>query len=230
MKAALIRLGIPRLQAGTAQGAHCLEAQHSGGVPIPPTCLMNCGAIWRDWLGPASRSMQSSRHGLKPGTGPSSGPHAWLRCLAAPRCWCRDRRICWCRRSCRETFEIDGRGSLRPRLTGSPDESGVKRREKGLAKAAMHACGAPSSAGVALLPLQKETHWAMVPSQDEGAAGKRKTTHDRCTCPKASDRTVAPWLRPEKSRWMSRCGRRRLKHLYRGAANPVSAPWPCNSR
>jgi hypothetical protein len=28
------------------------------------TCLMNCGAIWRDWLGSASRSMRSSRLGL----------------------------------------------------------------------------------------------------------------------------------------------------------------------
>src|SRR5882672_5004471 len=73
------------------------------------TCLMNCGAIWRDWLGSASRSMQSSRLGL----------NAWNRRRALARMqWCgcwqalsvlvSRQRICWCRRSCRETFEIDG--------------------------------------------------------------------------------------------------------------------------
>jgi hypothetical protein len=46
---------------------------------------MNCGAIWRDWLGSASRSMQSSRLDL----------NAWNRRRALVRMqWCGCRRRC----------------------------------------------------------------------------------------------------------------------------------------
>ena len=71
MKAALIRLGIrgfkPELHEATA-----LEARR-GGRAIPPNMLDECGAIWRDWLGSASRSMQSSRLGGTLEQAPSTG-------------------------------------------------------------------------------------------------------------------------------------------------------------
>jgi len=73
-----------------------------------------------------------------------------------------------------ETFE-DRRAVARyAGLTGSPDESGVKRREKGLAKGGQCTRAArPHSAGVALpaLPEGKRTG-AMVSSQDRRRGGK----------------------------------------------------------
>ena len=89
------------------------------------TCLMNCGAIWRDWLGSASRSMQSSRPGL----------NAWNRRRRWParngadvrqhrRCWCRDSGYAGAGDPVEKPSRSTGRGSLR-----RPHR--VTRRERG---------------------------------------------------------------------------------------------------
>ena len=125
------------------------------------TCLMNCGAIWRDWLGSASRSMQSSRLGL----------NAWNRRRAVARmqwcgCWQASsvlvsrQRICWCRRSCRETFEIDGPWLVTPASPGRPTRAGSNDVRRAWRRRAMHACGAASfSWRGASCASRRKAHW-----------------------------------------------------------------------
>ena len=80
-------------------------------------------------------------------------------------------RICWCGRSCRGGFEIEER-------PGSPDESGLKRREKGLAKAG----NARVRRGLIqlawrFLVFQKDSALARwYRTRTEGPSGARKTT------------------------------------------------------
>src|SRR5450755_4587215 len=122
---------------------------------------MNCGAIWRDWLGSASRSMQSSRLGL----------NAWNRRRALARMqWCgcwqallvlvSRQRICWCRRSCRETFEIDGPWLVTPASPGRPTRAGSNDVRRAWRRRAMHACGAASfSWRGASCASRRKAHW-----------------------------------------------------------------------
>ena len=59
----------------------------------------------------------------------------WFGCSPASLALVSRRRTCWSMRSCRDQLR-DRRAVARyAGLTGSPDESGSKRREKGLAKA-----------------------------------------------------------------------------------------------
>src|SRR6202030_3055687 len=137
MKAALIRLGIrgfnPKLKkaAGRLDGLHTPE-----GEPIPPNTLaelrrdMERRRLVRDQI----RQIEEARL-ERLAQGPADGPHAMVRllaCVIGVGIETSDMLV----------HEVLSAG-LRDRravaryagLTGAPDESGSKRREKGLAKA-----------------------------------------------------------------------------------------------
>jgi len=89
-------------------------------------------------------------------------------------------------------FETDGRGAL-CRSHGSPDESGKRRREKGLAKAGNARCGR----GLIQLawrfftvPKGQRTG-AMVSGADRKAEGRAQDDDDRGTRSETADRAVA---------------------------------------
>src|SRR6266478_2600007 len=180
MKAALIRLGIRGFKPELLKAPQRLEAQHTAeGVPIPPNML---DELRRDmarlaWVREQINAIEQARlERLE--QAPSSGPHAMVRTLAS---------IIGVGVETADMLvqEILSR-NLRDRravaryagLTGSPDESGVKRREKGLAKAG----NARVRRGLIqlawrFLRFQKESalgQWYR--ARTEGAAGKRKTT------------------------------------------------------
>ena len=78
-------------------------------------------------------------------------------------------------------------------LTGSPDESGLKRREKGLAKAG----NARVRRGLIqlawrFLMFQKTCAGALVSHADRGAERRAQDDDDRGTGAQAADRAVAP--------------------------------------
>src|ERR1700733_13162980 len=180
MKAALIRLGIRGFKPELLKAPQRLEAQSTAeGVPIPPNML---DELRRDmarlaWVREQINAIEQARlERLE--QAPSTGPHAMVRMLAS---------IIGVGVETADMLvqEILSR-NLRDRravaryagLTGSPDESGVKRREKGLAKAG----NARVRRGLIqlawrFLRFQKESalgQWYR--ARTEGAAGKRKTT------------------------------------------------------
>ena len=180
MKAALIRLGIRGFKPELLKAPQRLEAQYTAeGVPIPPNML---DELRRDmarlaWVREQINAIEQARlERLE--QAPSTGPHAMVRMLAS---------IIGVGVETADMLvqEILSR-NLRDRravaryagLTGSPDESGVKRREKGLAKAG----NARVRRGLIqlawrFLRFQKESalgQWYR--ARTEGAAGKRKTT------------------------------------------------------
>ena len=136
MKAALIRLGIrgfnPKLKkaAGRLEGLHTPE-----GEPIPPNTLaeLRRDMVRRRLVSDQIRQVEDARLGRLE-QAPSGGPHAMVRLLA---------RVIGIgietadmlvhevlSRNMRDRRAIARYGGL----TGSPDESGRKRREKGLAR------------------------------------------------------------------------------------------------
>src|SRR5712671_1040443 len=137
MKAALIRLGIrgfnPKLKkaAGRLEGLHTPE-----GEPIPPNTLaeLHRDMERRRLVSDQIRQVEDARLGRLE-QAPSGGPHAMVRLLA---------RVIGIGIETADMLvhEVLAR-NLRDRravaryagLTGAPDESGSKRREKGLAKA-----------------------------------------------------------------------------------------------
>jgi transposase len=96
-------------------------------------------------------------------------------------------------------------------LTGSPDESGSKRREKGLAKAG----NARVRRGLIqlawrFLMFQKDSALAQwYRTRTEGPSGARKTTMIVALAPKL---LIALWRLPARCRTVSSCGRRREQH------------------
>ena len=98
---------------------------------------MRCDATHGpDWLGSASRSTPSSRLGWSAWNGrlPLAGMR-WFGCWRALSASASRRRICWCKEALSRNLR-DRRAVARyAGLTGSPDESGSKRREQGLSKA-----------------------------------------------------------------------------------------------
>jgi len=132
----------------------------------------------RDWLGVREQINAIEQARLERlEQAPSSGPHAMVRMLAS---------IIGVGVETADMLvqEILSR-NLRDRravaryagLTGSPDESGVKRREKAWRRRACTRAARPHSAGVALPALQKESALGNgTEPGTEGAAGKRKTT------------------------------------------------------
>src|SRR5258705_865375 len=180
MKAALIRLGIRGFKPELLKAPQRLESQYTPKcVPIPPNML---DELRRDmarlaWVREQINAIEQARlERLE--QAPSTGPHAMVRMLAS---------IIGVGVETADMLvqEILSR-NLRDRravaryagLTGSPDESGVKRREKGLAKAG----NARVRRGLIqlawrFLRFQKESalgQWYR--AMPEGATGKRTTT------------------------------------------------------
>src|SRR6516165_6368586 len=116
-------------------------------------------------------------------------------------------------------------------VTGSPDESGAKCRERGLAKAG----NARVRRGLMqlawrFLRFQKESALAQwYYARTEGAAGKRKTTMIVALARKLL-MPCGAWLRLGKSRQVSRCGQwlpdprvgRTIKHPVFGACRQAA--------
>jgi transposase len=180
MKAALIRLGIRSFKPELLKAPQGLEALRTPeGVSIPPNML---DEIRRDmarlgWVREQINAIEQVRlERLE--QAPANGPHAMVRLLA---------RVIGVGVETADMLvqEVLSR-NLRDRravaryagLTGSPDESGAKRREKGLAKAG----NARVRRGLIqlawrFLRFQKDSalgQWYRV--RTEGASGKRKTT------------------------------------------------------
>ena len=226
MKAALIRLGIRGFKPELLKAPQRLEAQYTAeGVPIPPNML---DELRRDmarlaWVREQINAIEQARlERLE--QAPSTGPHAMVRMLAS---------IIGVGVETADMLvqEILSR-NLRDRravaryagLTGSPDESGVKRREKGLAKAG----NARVRRGLIqlawrFLRFQKESalgQWYR--ARTEGAAGKRKTTMIVALARKL---LIALWRMVTTGEIPAGVALRTAaaKTSYRGAANPVSA-------
>ena len=110
-------------------------------------------------------------------------------------------------------------------LTGSPDESGLKRREKGLAKAG----NARVRRGLIqlawrFLMFQKDSALAQwYRTRTEGPSGARKTTTILALARKL---LIALWrlVTPARCRTVSSCGRRREQHSGTRKDKQGSAP------
>ena len=136
MKAALIRLGIRGFNPKLKKAAERLEGLHTAeGEPIPPNTLaeLQRDMVRRRLVSDQIRQIEDARlERLK--QAPSDGPHAMVRLLA---------RVIGVGIETADMLvqEVLSR-NMRDRravaryagLTGSPDESGTKRREKGLAR------------------------------------------------------------------------------------------------
>ena len=110
MKAAPIRLGIRGFKPELLKAPQRLEAQHTAeGVPIPPNML---DELRRDmarlaWVREQINAIKQARlERLDRRRAPAR--MQWCGCWQASSVLVSRQRICWCRRSCRETFEIDG--------------------------------------------------------------------------------------------------------------------------
>ena len=180
MKAALIRLGIRGFKPELLKAPERLEAMRTPeGVQIPPNML---DELRRDmarlaWVREQINAIEQARLGRLE-QAPARGPDAMVRLLT---------RVVGVGVETADMLvqEVLSR-NLRDRravaryagVTGSPDESGAKRRERGLAKAG----NARVRRGLMqlawrFLRFQKESALAQwYYARTEGAAGKRKTT------------------------------------------------------
>ena len=144
MKAALVRLGISGFKPGLLTAPQKLDASGlQRRRQFRPTCWMRCDATWPDWLRSASRSTPSSRLGWSAWNRRSTGRHA-MTALA---------RVIGVGVETADMLVQEALSrNLRDRravaryagLTGSPDESGSKRREQGLSRRATRGCVAVS--------------------------------------------------------------------------------------
>ena len=179
MKAALIRLGIRGFNPKLKKAAERLDGLRSPeGEPIPPNTLaeLRRDMVRRRLVGDQIRQIEDARlERLK--QAPSDGPHAMVRLLA---------RVIGVGVETADMLvqEVLSR-SMRDRravaryagLTGSPDESGRKRREKGLARSG----NARVRRGMIqlawrFLMFQKESTLAQwFRARTESARGTRKT-------------------------------------------------------
>ena len=180
MKAALIRLGVRGFKPELLKAPERLEVMRTPeGVQIPPNML---DELRRDmarlaWVREQINAIEQARLGRLE-QAPAGGPDAMVRLLA---------RVVGVGVETADMLvqEILSR-NLRDRravaryagVTGSPDESGAKRRERGLAKAG----NARVRRGLMqlawrFLRFQKDSALAQwYYARTEGAAGKRKTT------------------------------------------------------
>ena len=135
MKAALARLGIRGFNPKLKKAAERLDGLRTPeGEPIPPNTLaeLKHDMERRRLVRSQIRDIEGTRlERLE--QAPGDGPHVMVRLLARV-IGVKRRRTCWCRRCSAETFATVGRWRAMGALTGSPDESGKKRREKGLAR------------------------------------------------------------------------------------------------
>jgi transposase len=180
MKAALVRLGIRGFKPGLLAAPQRLDAlQTPEETPIPPNMLdeMRRDMARLAWVREQINAIEQARLERLERV-PATGRHAMVRMLA---------RVIGVGVETADMLvqEVLSR-NLRDRravaryagLTGSPDESGAKRREKGLAKAG----NARVRRGLIqlawrFLRFQKESalgQWYR--ARTEGAVGKRKTT------------------------------------------------------
>jgi transposase len=180
MKATLIRLGIRGFNPKLKKAAERLDGLRTPeGEPIPPNTLaeLRRDMVRRRLISDQIRHIEDARlERLK--QAPSDGPHAMVRLLA---------RVIGVGVETADMLvqEVLSR-SMRDRravaryagLTGSPDESGLKRREKGLAKAG----NARVRRGLIqlawrFLMFQKDSALAQwYRTRTEGPSGARKTT------------------------------------------------------
>jgi len=170
MKAALIRLGIRGFKPELLKAPERLEAMRTPeGVQIPPNML---DELRRDmarlaWVREQINAIEQARLGRLE-QAPARGPDAMVRLLA------RVVGVGVLSRNLRDRRAVARYAGV----TGSPDESGAKRRERGLAKAG----NARVRRGLMqlawrFLRFQKESALAQwYYARTEGAAGKRKTT------------------------------------------------------
>ena len=180
MKAALIRLGIRGFKPELLKAPERLEAMRTPeGVQIPPNMLdeLRRNMARLAWVREQINAIEQARLGRLE-QAPARGPDAMVRLLT---------RVVGVGVETADMLvqEVLSR-NLRDRravaryagVTGSPDESGAKRRERGLAKAG----NARVRRGLMqlawrFLRFQKESALAQwYYARTEGAAGKRKTT------------------------------------------------------
>ena len=181
----------PRLQAGAApRAAAAGDAANAGGrVPFQRTRLTRSDATWLGWPSSESRSRRSRRPGWSVWSRHrETGPNAMVRLLASVvgvGVETADMLV----------QEVLSR-NLRDRravaryagLTGSPDESGATRREKGLAKAG----NARVRRGLIqlawrFLMFQKDSALAQwYRARTEGPKRRAQDDHDRGARPQAA--------------------------------------------
>jgi transposase len=180
MKAALTRLGVRGFKPELLKAPERLEAMRTPeGVQIPPNMLdeLRRNMARLAWVREQINAIEQARLGRLE-QAPTGGPDAMVRLLA---------RVVGVGVETADMLvqEILSR-NLRDRravaryagVTGSPDESGAKRRERGLAKAG----NARVRRGLMqlawrFLRFQKDSALAQwYYARTEGAAGKRKTT------------------------------------------------------
>ena len=179
MKAALIRLGVRGFKPELLKAPERLEALRTPeGVPIPPNLLaeMRRDMARLAWVREQIELVERSRR-ERLEQAPADGPHAMVRLLA---------RVVGVGLETADMLvhEVLSR-NLRDRravaryagLTGSPDESGAKRRERGLAKAG----NARVRRGLMqlawrFLRFQSESALAKWYRERTEGGGKRKTT------------------------------------------------------
>src|SRR5215213_5032698 len=179
MKAALIRLGVRGFKPELLKAPDRLEALRTPeGVPIPPNLLaeMRRDMARLAWVREQIEAVERSRR-ERLEQAPADGPHAMVRLLA---------RVVGVGLETADMLvqEVLSR-NLRDRravaryagVTGSPDESGAKRRERGLAKAG----NARVRRGLMqlawrFLRFQSESALAKWYRERTEGGGKRKTT------------------------------------------------------
>ena len=198
MKAALARLGIRSFKPELRNAPQRIEALSTPeGLPIPPNTLDEIRrdlarlAIIREQI----KAIEQARLECLE-QAPKTGPHAMVRLLASitgvgvETADMLVQEVLW--RNLRDRRAVARYAGV----TGSPDESGSKRREKGLAKSG----NARVRRGLIqlawrFLRFQKDSVLAQwYRARTEGAKGARKTTMivaDRGARPKTADRAVA---------------------------------------
>src|SRR3954470_6931920 len=179
MKAALIRLGVRGFKPELLMAPERLEALRTPeGVPIPPNLLaeMRHDMARLAWVREQIEALERNRR-ERLEQAPADGPHAMVRLLA---------RVVGLGLETADMLVDEGPSrNLRARravaryagLTGSPDESGAKRRDRGLAKAG----NARVRRGLMqlawrFLRFQSESALAKWYRERTEGGGKRKTT------------------------------------------------------
>jgi transposase len=195
MKAALARLGIRGFKPELRKAPQRLEALRTPeDMPIPPNMLdeirrdMVRLAVVREQVDAIERARL-----VRLEQAPATGPHAMVRLLACvigvgvetadmlvQEVLCRNLR--------------DRRAVARyAGLTGSPDESGKRRREKGLAKGGQCPRAPwpdPTCLAVPEVPEGQRAR-AMVPGADRVSEGRAQNNDDRGARPQTAHRAVA---------------------------------------
>ena len=204
MKAALIRLGIRGFNPKLKKAAGRLEDLRTPeDEPIPPNTLAELRRDMerRRLVSDQIRQIEDARL-ERIEQAPSDGPHAMVRLLA---------RVIGVGIETADMLvqEVLSR-NMRDRravaryagLTGSPDESGTKRREKGLAAFRQRSSSARHDPiGVAISHVSEEQCLGAVVSSPHRERPRYSQDHDRGLGAQASDRLVAARARGRGAGW-----------------------------